>query len=115
MDDGDHRDACAASSNSGSNHVGSSGSVNGPIEFDRVTVEVAENGPLSDGESTYGDTLTQTSITKLLSKKFKVTIIFTTIQATHLYFLVLLDSVNCNLCPHFHVSTLSPNPLYDNL
>ena len=46
---------------------------NGPIQAvdSMVTLQVPESGT-SDADSSYGDTLTQTSITSLLSKKFKV-------------------------------------------
>ena len=48
----------------------SDGSIHHP---DSISLQMADGlGAISDSESTYGDTLTQTSITKLLSKKFKV-------------------------------------------
>ena len=47
------------------------GSVTSPHGM--VTLQVLDGGT-SDAESSYGDTLTQTSITKLLSAKFKVSV-----------------------------------------
>ena len=65
-------------------HGGGGVSENGPLPQDAVvTLQVPDSGP-SDGESSYGDTLTQTSITKLLSKKFKVSLL----QHTKIYFKV---------------------------
>ena len=48
------------------------GAVSSPLTGSgTVTLQLPDSGT-SDAESSYGDTLTQTSITKLLSKKFKV-------------------------------------------
>ena len=54
------------------NHSGANSTVS-PGEHEMVSLQISDMHPsMSDGESAYGDTLTQTSITKLLSKKFKV-------------------------------------------
>ena len=47
-------------------------SENGPLIQEALSCSLQVPEITSDSESSYGDTLTQTSITKLLSKKFKV-------------------------------------------